>query len=686
MSLYTSSSSYGTDYVLGDERVSLSLKRNYSRDLAGEATLSFFFSTNAKDARVKLNAANLRIHKIEIKGASDVSPWVQIDDYQYFNYFDSIVAESAKAQLKVGNLKKYYCHYRAKIEGANDGELIIPVAKQLKQEIEKGKGSGVPDVNKNYRKLFLRITYTIISAKAGLRFVDWDKKGFASRRAYLYTRDAACGSGAVLCGGAGARSLFPCIDRPGQATKFSMNFTVPYVGMKVVCTGFLAEVRGGSHQKSQKRFNFILQETPAHSIGFAIGYLELVQADPHSNSFPCYCPIDFKESLEYLIGHSTSKKANDSRQRSAVSNVICARSAIDFISLHLGQQYPGQTNFGLKHKDRQEQDIYRSKYERFLVNDRDEQNPANSSITHQRNKPPEYIIHVQIFVHGLEITENFHSPAIALTNVKSFANMIFIPGELLPAPGAPLVDIRLRYAVTNGVAAQWFGCWIDVASWTDAWIQAGMIGYLTFLFLRQKNLRPPLPDSTAMERLWCELNDAICDEELDPRRKQHVRALAPMNNQFWLCEPFVVGSSEFVALKAPFVVHVLDTRDSVSTYYRSQWLKQVGSKKILSKRVIRRFNRQFLTPQHSGDVSGSAAVQSSTDVSIVPSAYYYSGLSGTTANVSGTTDVTDAHNETDQIQTPMLDTNTLIDKMPRTLKRMVRQPYAVHQLRVIFYV
>ena len=42
-------------------------------------------------------------------------------------------------------------------------------------------------------------------------------------------------------------------------------------------------------------------------------------------------------------------------------------------------------------------------------------------------------------------------------------------------------------------------------------------------YLKQDSLQPPLPDSAALASIWCDLNNAICDEELDLRHKQSVR-------------------------------------------------------------------------------------------------------------------------------------------------------------------
>ncbi len=54
-----------------------------------------------------------------------------------------------------------------------------------------------------------------------------------------------------------------------------------------------------------------------------------------------------------------------------------------------------------------------------------------------------------------------------------------------------------------------------------------------------------------------------------------MRPLSPWPHEFWFCEPGVIGSSAFVALKAPYVVHVLDTLDEApENHLRSRWINR----------------------------------------------------------------------------------------------------------------
>ena len=466
-------------------------------------------------------------------------------------------------------------------------------------------------LKRSFRSMTVKVEYELAApVHAGLKFVEWNRTGFRRKRAYVYTCDAVSGSGTTLCGGTGARSWFPCIDLPGHTTKLEVRFKLPDVdGMTVVCTGLCIEHRRrqGMGRKATKRetFQFDLKRTAAHTVGFALGFLHKVQADgPTSESFPCYCPRDFVPSLRYaastgllknmqgrtpadrnsmltesnLMGSSEAQSSTSRRHQA--QNILNARPIVKFIAAKVEQKYPQQKK--LYGKD----DAIVAKHAKCLIPKHD-----NGTRTPGRRKgtPSEAIVHAQVFVHGLEVRENFHSPALALTNVRSFAGVVMIPGEYLPMPGTLPLDNRLQYAVVNGVAAQWFGCWIDVQRWTDAWLQAGMVGYLTYLYLRQPKVKITLPRPEMIDHVWCRINEAICDEELDPRRQQSVRPLSPKESQFFLCQPSTVGSSSFVALKAPYIVHILDTKDSPEHHFKLEWLKRrVGNKDVLAPQRLER--------------------------------------------------------------------------------------------------
>jgi len=576
------------DYVLDAQDLDLKFFEN-SAHVNGRTKLDFFVRVGAKNPVIRLNASQMQINRVTVCGQ-------EIHDYQYFDMLRTIVAPSADSKPDVKDLQQYYCHYRARSEGADQGELEIPVGKQMQEMIAKDSGVGLAEKDKRskFRKVSITIDYVLENIQAGMRFVEWTRAGFRRKRAYVYTHEAVSGSGVTLCGGAGVRSWLPCIDKPGHTTKMEMLFTVP-TGMVVVCTGLCIERRRRGNRR--ETFLFDIKRTPVHSIGFAAGYLHCVQADdPFTHSFPCYCPIDFKAALEFAINgraaansaadRSKSSKRKASEMSSAAAglaqsttnttdadasrlpneNALNAQAIVHFVSHHLEQKYPQQRRMEKRDPAQLLKCAVRERnVDGTLDEDAIELQLPTPQTTPQKGRTgptPELMTHAQVFVHGLHVSENFHSPALTLTSVKSFAGVVMMPGEYLPVPtgGPSSSDNRLRIAVANGVAAQWFGCWVDVANWTDAWLQAGMIGYLTFLYFRSDYVRPPLPRPTAMDHVWCDLNDAICDEELDPRRKQLVRALCPKENEFWLCEPGVVGSSEFVALKAPYVVHVLDTK------------------------------------------------------------------------------------------------------------------------------
>ena len=159
-----------------------------------------------------------------------------------------------------------------------------------------------------------------------------------------------------------------CVHPVAVALRGQVHFTVPS-SLTVVCSGLCIEQR-----KRGRRATYLydIKRTPAHSVGFAVGFLHCVQADaPYTDSFPCYCPIDFKSALEAMVGgrkcavstttlghglHSmqnhtpsalgTPSSTNDGTDPAVfketcgtAQNPLNAEPALDFMATHLELKY-----------------------------------------------------------------------------------------------------------------------------------------------------------------------------------------------------------------------------------------------------------------------------------------------------------------------------------------------------------
>ena len=82
----------------------------------------------------------------------------------------------------------------------------------------------------------LSVSYELKDATAGVRFVG--PQNCPGSEPHMYTHEAPSGSGSVLCGAAGARAWFPCVDSPHSRCPFDVEVTVPRKsGDTAVCSG-----------------------------------------------------------------------------------------------------------------------------------------------------------------------------------------------------------------------------------------------------------------------------------------------------------------------------------------------------------------------------------------------------------------------------------------------------------------
>jgi aminopeptidase N len=250
-----------TDYVLSEQEVRLEFFEGVGR-VQGAAVFEFHVRTGAVDPRIRLNASQMTIRRVSVgRKLGDGTLRFEAVEYAYFDLLRTIVANDPDEPLQVKSLRNYYCHYRARSDGADEGEIEIPIGVQMERLAREDTGHGLAAKGKKaaYHSIQLRIEYELHApVQSGLRFVEWDRQGFRRRRAYAYTHEATCGSGTTLCGGAGARSWFPCIDRPGLTTKMEILLVLP-AGMTAVCSGLCIERRRKGRSDT---FLFDVRHTP----------------------------------------------------------------------------------------------------------------------------------------------------------------------------------------------------------------------------------------------------------------------------------------------------------------------------------------------------------------------------------------------------------------------------------------
>ncbi len=121
-----------SDYVIGEEFVRLVFHES-SPTVTCEAQFTVFVRVGALDPRIRLNASQLRIRSVTVSIDGANKPL----DYEYYDLMKRIVTKDGDGYNEVRDLQTYYCNYRARSDGADEGEIEIPVKSALEEIIQK---------------------------------------------------------------------------------------------------------------------------------------------------------------------------------------------------------------------------------------------------------------------------------------------------------------------------------------------------------------------------------------------------------------------------------------------------------------------------------------------------------------------------------------------------------------------
>ncbi|KAJ2745460.1 hypothetical protein GGI20_002167 [Coemansia sp. BCRC 34301] len=122
--------------------------------------------------------------------------------------------------------------------------------------------------------------------------------------------------------------------------------------------------------------------------------------------------------------------------------------------------------------------------------------------------------------------------------VVTCASLTLVDASLLHPPTIIDAAYEARRVLGLAVAEQWFGTFVAAADWADQWLVVGLAGYMAGAFVRHS-----LGHNEHRFRLHRDMQ-RLCHADVNQR------ALAAAR----------LGSADFVQLKAPLVLHMLDRR------------------------------------------------------------------------------------------------------------------------------
>ncbi|KAJ3023761.1 hypothetical protein HKX48_001289 [Thoreauomyces humboldtii] len=473
--------------------------------------------------------------------------------YAYDDPLTPIVPPSARKTAN--HHSEYRQQYIYALQEADEGELVIDIPEAILSAQASARALAlvalppVLSATQNGETLeskppvvplgaiTVRVDFSLIDPKSGLYFVVPEATRTLERYPQLYTHNQACS----------ARLWIPCMDRYQEQCTWSLDIITPrtlrdtlpdifeegvvdevdeVTGMRegdrdiiVVCSGELeAEIIHPNDRNKKMSMFSVAEPVSAASIMFAVGPFQAVP-------IPGWMSREIQEEED---AHMLDEMEEDGQDEPAVLRDEDARDTALAFCL------PG----------REEQVAYTSHFiaqalaffEQYL----------GSRYPHSSYK--------QVFV------EDVYNPASAGASIAIFGTHLLLDATIVEQT---YETMRL---LCRALVAQWFGHHLFPKAWADAWLMVGLTNYLVGLFLQrflgkseykfrlQKDMQrvcdldvnqPPIyPTAT---------DDAFAGDQptmIDPLILQH----------FHPDDDWASVRSEFISLKAPIVLYMLDRR------------------------------------------------------------------------------------------------------------------------------
>ncbi|KAJ2490358.1 hypothetical protein IWW37_003243 [Coemansia sp. RSA 2050] len=336
------------------------------------------------------------------------------------------------------------------------------------------------------------------------------------------------------------RSWLPCVDTMHERSTWDLFYTVPAcvesagksLPMTVISVGELSSLVVHPRDPLRKVFRYVMSTaTPACTLGFAVG------------PFTSACTLD---SSLLAAG------------KSAISDTVVPPPVL-LPPPPLDEERAERPHGSDNEKDEEEEE---EEDEEVTVA------PANTSIAISP-ETVDAIGGIYAFTYGGQQAElentcsflpealGFHSQEFGAYPYTSF-KIVFLEGLRTPVTtcaSLALVSVELLHPATVieaayearrviglGIAQQWFGTFVAAADWADQWLVLGLAGYTAGAFVRHN-----LGHNEHRFRLKRDMA-RLCHADVNQRALSYA-------GQQWASDDV-----EFMRLKAPIVLHMLDRR------------------------------------------------------------------------------------------------------------------------------
>ncbi|KAI8618332.1 hypothetical protein BC830DRAFT_1109358 [Chytriomyces sp. MP71] len=556
---------------------------------------------------VRLNCRQAVIHRIAVNGETAV-----------FTYVDGI--PESNARLLEGKTPNHHPDLRAlytkSLDDGEEGELVINLPDTVRNQLRPVDAS-VPPISSMsplpleakpnqtdstaFTSFTIHIEYELIDPKLGMHFVFPDPGVSTTKTPYLYTSNLM----------KSARFWTPCMDCPQQKTFFTLEVITP--------TTFNSDdaphAHNEFHHHRRKRRNKGPQQIVAVSNGALVGSYAVdgapgwkVTKYSFDGSLPASSVLIAVGVFGYM-GFGDSSLASAPTVPQAASNIASAEGPVvaegptndtanasksaDIAQVPDKDDEDEDDEDDEEEKEKKEGDDLDADVRKLGDMEKAASQPVVATGSGNSNglatPKCEAFFHngiqveVQSTVEFLPQAMEFYEQFTGLSYPFPSFKMIFVEDLIKPIIiGAGMgifsthllldeddienvYDSRMRFSVA--LSSQWFGQYVSHRNWTDAWLTVGLANYMAGLFIRKLlgnneyrfRLGEDMKRVTAMDVGHLPLCPAYLLNEgvsLDPILGQDL-----LTTKYYFPEDEPASlRSEFMALKAPLVIGMLDQR------------------------------------------------------------------------------------------------------------------------------
>ena len=325
---------------------------------------------------------------------------------------------------KVVDPESMATHVKAALDESDMGELEIAIPPAVQQAIQQAVQTDEGKSDKS--GMVIRIFYELAEPEAGLHFILPNEKSYPNRPPHVYTHNLS-----------GARCWMPCFDTPVDRCTWVLEFEVA-ADLTVVASG-------ACPSQPQE----ILSKDNSHAHPSAMD-VDVPLRTSSSNAVP----------LPNASAHS--KDVSLKRYTFVVTEPVLA-SSIGFAVGKFETSYdtelpPGELTF-------------------YSLPGRSSLLENTVGFMGQSLKYFETLLHSPLPGKHLKVVFVDDAP----TKVAATTGLLLCSTHLLHSQDVIDQTYATRYAMSVGLAMQWFPTLVDYKTITDAWVVSGIIGYLAYL-------------------------------------------------------------------------------------------------------------------------------------------------------------------------------------------------------------